>query len=79
MALTLAAPPPPRFVIRPFREEDRAAVKALWRKAFAEFPDDPDQNIDLSIRTRHGALSSANSAIPSSEHSWPAMTATAAG
>lgn len=56
MALTLAAPPPPRFSIRPFRAEDRAAVKELWRKTFAEFPDDPDQSIDFSIRTRHGAL-----------------------
>lgn len=56
MALTLAAPPPPRFTIRPFREDDRAAVKKLWREAFVEFTDDPDYSIDFCLRTRHGAL-----------------------
>jgi ribosomal protein S18 acetylase RimI-like enzyme len=56
MALTVATPPPPRFAIRPFREDDRGAVKRLWREAFAEFPDDPDRSIDFCLRTGHGAL-----------------------
>jgi ribosomal protein S18 acetylase RimI-like enzyme len=52
------APVPPSvdFSIRPFAEADRTAVKALWRTAFAEFPDDPDANIDFCLRTGHGAL-----------------------
>jgi GNAT superfamily N-acetyltransferase len=49
-------PPPAEFSIRPFGEADRAAVKALWRIAFAEFPDDPDASIDFCLHTGHGAL-----------------------
>jgi ribosomal protein S18 acetylase RimI-like enzyme len=44
------------FVIRPFEQRDREAVKALWRVAFAEFPDAPDNSIDFCLRTGHGAL-----------------------
>jgi ribosomal protein S18 acetylase RimI-like enzyme len=56
MLPTRVPPPPDTFIIRPFSESDRAAVKQLWRGAFAEFPDDPDQDIDFCIRTGHGAL-----------------------
>ncbi len=55
MAVVLV-PPAVHFTIRPFEEPDRAAVKALWRLAFAEFPDDPDANIDFCLRTGHGTL-----------------------
>lgn len=44
------------FAVRPFEERDREPVKALWRVAFAEFPDDPDEDIDFCLRTGHGAL-----------------------
>ena len=44
------------LTIRPFEEGDRDAVKALWRTAFAEFSDDPDDSIDFCLRTRHGAV-----------------------
>jgi ribosomal protein S18 acetylase RimI-like enzyme len=56
MALTLAAPTPGAFAIRPFREADRAAVKALWRAAFPELSDDPDWSIDFCLGSKHGAL-----------------------
>ena len=55
MAVALV-PPSKDFAIRPFAEADRTAIKALWRIAFAEFPDDPDTNIDFCRRTGHGAL-----------------------
>jgi ribosomal protein S18 acetylase RimI-like enzyme len=48
--------PAETFSIRPFSEPDRTAVKQLWREAFAEFPDDPDQDIDFCIRSKRGAL-----------------------
>jgi ribosomal protein S18 acetylase RimI-like enzyme len=44
------------LVIRPFEERDREAVKTLWRAAFSEFPDDPDEDIDFCRRSGHGAL-----------------------
>lgn len=50
------APAPGAFIIRPFEERDREAVKALWRTAFAEFPDDPDEDIDFCVRSGHGGL-----------------------
>lgn len=55
MALSLV-PVPGSFIIRPFREDDRPAVKAIWLAAFTEFPDDPDRNIDFCLRSGHGAL-----------------------
>jgi GNAT superfamily N-acetyltransferase len=56
--LTIAepGPRPESFSIRPFREEDREAVKRLWRVAFAQSTDDPNQIIDFCLRTKHGAL-----------------------
>jgi GNAT superfamily N-acetyltransferase len=56
--LTVAEPGPraERFVIRPFREEDRAAVKQLWSTAFGAPTDNPDHGIDFFLRTKHGAL-----------------------
>jgi GNAT superfamily N-acetyltransferase len=56
--LTVAEPGKRResFSIRPLREEDREAVKRLWRAAFAAFSDNPDQSIDFCLRTKHGAL-----------------------
>jgi GNAT superfamily N-acetyltransferase len=56
MAPTSVPPPPETFVIRPFGEADRSAVKQLWREVFTEFPDDPDQDIDFCLRSGHGAL-----------------------
>jgi ribosomal protein S18 acetylase RimI-like enzyme len=56
MIPVLPAAPARDFAIRPFEERDREEVKALWRAAFAEFPDDPDENIDFCLRTGHGAL-----------------------
>lgn len=50
------APLPGAFTIRPFEEKDRRAVKALWSAVFAEFPDDPDEDIDFCLRSGHGAL-----------------------
>jgi GNAT superfamily N-acetyltransferase len=58
MVLTVVetGPRPESFSIRPFREEDREAVRRLWGAAFAGFTDDPDQIIDFCLRTKHGAL-----------------------
>jgi GNAT superfamily N-acetyltransferase len=55
MAVALV-PPSMSFTIRPFAEADRPAIKALWRIAFAEFPDDPDTSIDFCLRSGHGVL-----------------------
>jgi GNAT superfamily N-acetyltransferase len=58
IVLTVAEPGkrPESFSIRPFREEDREAVNRIWRAAFAESTDDPNQIIDFCLRTKHGAL-----------------------
>jgi ribosomal protein S18 acetylase RimI-like enzyme len=56
MPLSLASSTPGAFAIRPFRESDRAAVKALWRAAFPDFSDDPDWSIDFCVGSKHGAL-----------------------
>jgi ribosomal protein S18 acetylase RimI-like enzyme len=50
------AGPPDELKIRPFEERDRDTVKALWRAAFAEFPDDPDDTINFCLRSGNGAL-----------------------
>lgn len=50
------AAPPGELKIRPFEERDRDKVKALWRTAFAEFPDDPDESINFCLRSGHGAV-----------------------
>ena len=49
-------PQPERFVIRPFREEDRETVRQIWRAAFGASADDSDQSLDFFLRAKRGGL-----------------------